>query len=310
MDGAKARLLLACAALVVGLAVSLWLGRLSPRPAQHKAAAVEASSSDTRPYRRIICMSPAATEVAFALDAADLVVGVSEHTKHPPEALAKPTCGGFINPNYELILSLEADLVVTQGRAEALTRFGRDNRLAVVSLELGDLESIFREAEKLGRIIGAEPEADLLCAEMRYRLAQVRAAVSRQRPVSVLLVTGREPGSLNDISAVGPGSFLHDLVEVAGGRNVFSDLGSSGAVVNKEAVLERAPEVVVELRGEGGDTAAREAEARRLWGSLASLPAVRNGRVHVVEATYALIPGPRVVLLAEKLASLLHPEGR
>jgi iron complex transport system substrate-binding protein len=141
---------------------------------------------------------------------------------------------------------------------------------------------------------------------MRCRLAQVQVAVDRKPGVPVVLVTSRDAGALSRISAVGPGGFLHDLIEVAGGRNVFADLPRTYAVVSKEAILERAPEVVIELHGESADLAAKGREARELWSGLWTLPAVRQGRVHVIEATYALIPGPRVVRLAERLAEILH----
>ncbi|GAH56365.1 unnamed protein product, partial [marine sediment metagenome] len=104
------------------------------------------------------------------------------------------------------------------------------------------------------------------------------------------------------------GTFLHDLLGVAGGRNVFVDLPRDYAPINKETLLQRAPDVIVELHGEGGDLARLQREVRRLWQGLPTIPAVRQGRVHVVEATYALIPGPRVVELAERLADLFHGE--
>jgi iron complex transport system substrate-binding protein len=253
-------------------------------------------------------MSPAIAEIVFALGAGPRVVAVSQNTTYPPEALERPVCGGFFNPNYEAIVALRPDLIITQGIAVDMTGFARANGVELVTLDLRDLESIFSETLKLGRALQEEARAELLCAEMRYRLAQVRAGVSGRPPVRAMLVVGREPGTLNGIFAVGPGEFLNDLIYAAGGVNVFADLATPYAVVSKETVLERAPEVIVELQGEGGDPVERLQEARRLWGGLATLPAVRNGRVYVVEATYAMIPGPRVVVLAQRLAELLHEE--
>ena len=125
----------------------------------------------------------------------------------------------------------------------------------------------------------------------------------------MILVIGRESGSLSDIYVVGGGTFLSDLIDVAGGRNVFADLHASYAVVSKEAILERAPDVVIELHGEGMDAAAALADVRDLWGALTPLPAVRTGRLYTIESTYAMIPGPRVVDLAGRLADILHGEG-
>lgn len=304
MHGTAAKALLVAAAFAAGLALSALLLRLSaPEPVRTGRGAGGAFR-----YGRIVCMSPATAEIAFALGAGERVVGVSQYTQHPPEALKKPTCGGFFNPNYELILALRPDLVLTQGRAAELERFARENGLAFVAVELTDLASIFAGIERIGALLELEDEAAALKARLRARLAAVRARVAGREPVAALLVSGREPGSLSGIHAVGPDTFLHDLIVVAGGRNVFADLGRPYGVVNKEAIIERAPQVIVELHGEGGDARELGARVRALWRGLGPLPAVRAGRVHAVEATYAMVPGPRVVQLAERLADLFHPE--
>ena len=124
----------------------------------------------------------------------------------------------------------------------------------------------------------------------------------------LLLVVGREMESLTGIFAAGPGGFLDDVIRAAGGRNVCDDLPSPYAVVNREALVAKAPEVIVELHGEGGDPAGQEQLVRKAWSAMDMLPAVRSGRVYVVTSTYALIPGPRVVDLAERLSALLPPE--
>jgi iron complex transport system substrate-binding protein len=282
-------------------AVLLWgFGRAPNRPAEPGA---EAGG-----YRRVITMSPAVSEIAFALGAADRIVGVSQHTRWPPEAAAKPPCGGFFDPNEERILELEPDLIVAQGEAAGLARFARANGVALLTLELTDLESIFREMLRLGTELGRRAEAERRCADLRGRLEEVRRRVAGRPVVPVLLVTGREPGALANIGTAGPGTFLHDLIEVAGGRNVFVDVPFAYGMINKETLIERAPEVVIELHGEGRDARGAEREARRLWQGMPTLPAVGQGRVHVIESTYALIPGPRVVQLAERLADLLHGE--
>ena len=302
-----AKTALVLGAFVAGLAVSWWLSGITPRPL--RALPGDADGRREYRYRRIICMAPSVSEIAFSMGAGDRVVGVSQHTKFPPEALSLPKCGGFFNPSHEMILGLVPDLLITQGEAVDLTVFADDNGIDLVTLALIDLESIPVEIRRLGGVLQMEAEAEVLCAEMRLGLARVRARAARRPRPGVLLVIGRETGSLSDIYAVGGGTFLSDLVEAAGGRNVLADAGSDYGIVSKEAILERAPDVVIELHGEGMDAAAAESDVRALWAGLAPLPAVRSGRVHVVESTYAMIPGPRVVLLAERFAEILHGEG-
>lgn len=285
-----------------GLLLAGRLQRISPAGPERRGPA----AASELPYKRVLCMAPAVVEIVYALGAGELVAGVAQHTKWPPEALRRPSCGGYINPNYERMLSLAPDLIITQGAAEDLRRFARDNGIELLSLELTDLESIFTQTRRVGRVLGLTADAERLCARMTERLEAVRArAAGKPRP-RVLLTTGLEAGGLSKIYAVGSGTFLSDLIEVAGGVNVVSDLARGYGVVSKEALVARAPEVIVELHGEGGDPAALQEEVSRRWAAFDVLPAVSQGRVHAIAATYALIPGPRVVELAERLAVIFH----
>ncbi len=306
--GGRSRMVLALAALLTGVAGGLLLNRIRPpRPARSAGVDPGASRPSYR-YSRVVCMSPAVSEIVFALGAGPRVVGVSQHTRYPPGAAEKPTCGGFVNPNYERMVALKPDLIISQGEAAGLRRFAAERDIAFTALALTDLESIFAAIRQAGEALEVEARAELVASRMRYQLAQVRDRVSDRAPGRVLLVTGRQPGTLSAVHTVGSRSFLHDLLRVAGGRNVFDDLDREYATVSKEALVQRAPEVIVELHGEGGDQAGLQRQVRALWAGLASLPAVRDGRIYVVESTYALIPGPRVVDLAERLAGVIHQE--
>ncbi len=299
--GDASRWLVTMAALLLGVGLALLTGRV------HKQGAVSSETTRESP-RRIVCMSPAATEIIFAIGAGGRVVGVSQHTVYPKEALELPRCGGFFNPNIERILSLRPDLIVSQGAAAELSDFSDRNGIALVALSLSDLDSILREAMRLGELLGLQEKASAFCRDMRERLNRISERVAGAEPVRVLLVTGRRPESLAGIYTVGPNTFLHDVVRAAGGRNVFYDLPVDYGVVNKESLLHRAPEVIVELHGEGGDPEALQRKVRALWAAYDTIPAVRKGRIYAIEETYALIPGPRIVALTERLAQIFHPE--
>jgi len=305
VSSARTKILLVLGTFAAALCLSFLLIRIGTPTAGQMRPAADGSPTEFS-YKRIVCMSPAISEIVFALGAGGRVVGVSQHTKYPPEALAKPTCGGFFNPSRERILSVAPDLLIVQGKAAKLTSFADSNGIQILALSFSNLESIFTETKRLGKVLQLDAEAELLCAGMRYRLAGVRVRAAHKMPLDMVMVVGREPGTLSNIHVVGPGSFLDDLIRIAGGRNVFSDLPGTYGMASKEALMDRAPEVVVELHGEGADEKRQEDRVRELWEGLAPLPAVANRRVYVVESTYAMIPGPRVVELAERLAGLLH----
>lgn len=302
-------LLIALAGLVLGSVASLGLLQIGPSGGTTtRNGSAEAENGSSAP-ERIVCMSPAVTEMVYELQQDHRVVGRSQFAAHPPEAQEKPSCGGFINPNTEKILSLEPDLIITQGLGRKLRRFSRKHDIQLVRLKLTNLESIFQAIRRIGRVLDCQARAELVTSRMRMQLARVKVRASENPRRRVLLVVGREPGSLNSINTAGGASYLDDLLRAAGGENLFGGLENRYRQVSKEAIARREPEVIVELRGKGMVTSEREERIRRDWRrGMPFLPAVRNDRIHVVKSTYALIPGPRVVKLAQTLADLIHDE--
>jgi iron complex transport system substrate-binding protein len=287
----------------IGISVLISYSRTDANVVGHVSPASERKSP-----QRIICMSPSVTELTFALGQGDRVVGVSQHTVHPPEALDRPRCGGFVNPNFERIMALQPDLVLTQGLAKEVRRFAEEQDINCLTLNITELNSIFSAIQRMGRALHCPEKAAELTRTLQGQLNEVRSRVSDRDPVPTFVVIGREPGSLGNLTTIGPGSYLADVLELAGGRNIFGDLSQRYATVNKESLAQRRPQMIVELHGDGMMGTQKKQQVRRTWGQMSALPAVQQGRVQVVDGTYALIPGPRVIKLARDLASHLHPQ--
>jgi iron complex transport system substrate-binding protein len=298
-------IIMALAALAVGLVFSALLTSISHMRTASASHLQRNRDAGTAP-KRVICMSPAVTEIVFALGQGSRVVGISQYTTYPPEALDRPQCGAFINPNLERLFALRPDLVIAQGISEKVVEFCREHGIQSLRLEITDLESLFRAIEQTGQALQCQQEAERLCADMRRKLDAVRASVADKPRLSVFIAAGREPDSLKNLMTVSKGSFLTDIVEVAGGRNAFGDLDIAYPTISKEALLERQPQVVIELCGEGMIDAAQKSRILAAWKSLPALEAVKQGQVYAIGNTYALIPGPRVTLLAADIANILH----
>ncbi|MBS3764284.1 MAG: ABC transporter substrate-binding protein, partial [Planctomycetes bacterium] len=274
-------------ALIAGVIGSASLQNISP----HHDASPEAID-------RVICMSPAVTEIVFALGQGERVVGISQYVTYPPEALDIPTCGGFFNPNFEQVMALEPDLVLSQGLSESVNEFCSDRGINFHSVELSDLESVFAAIREIGDELGTPGKAAELCDSLREQLREIaRKTRNRPRP-EVLLIIGRDPGTLRNLSTAGRGSFLHDILKIAGGKNIFADIEKNYSSVGKEAVTSRSPEVIIELHGEGMFDNKRKARIREAWSELPSVNAVKTGRIYAIGATYALLPGPRLTKIA------------
>jgi iron complex transport system substrate-binding protein len=262
--------------------------------------------------RRIISTAPSITEMLYALGLGDRVVGVTTYCKYPAEAATKPKIGTYIQPNLEAILALRPDLVVIQTNPIQLR--AKLERLGLRVLEVGhdNVQGVYDSIAQIGGAAGVPQRAKALDESLRAQLASIRDRVAKLPQRRVMIVVGRAPGRLEDIIAVGQASYLNDIVQIAGGTNVFRDAVSPYPKVGMEEILARNPEAIVDM-GEMGDTNVTDAHRRAiagLWNKLSSIDAVRKGRVFAIAPEAYTIPGPRMVEAARAFARMLHPEAR
>lgn len=262
----------------------------------------EAAPESTTEARRIVTLAPNLTEIVFTLGHGDRVVGVSDFTSWPPKAKSLPRVGGLFNPNFEAMVALEPDLaLLLPSEADVGERLRRVG-VATLVVEIESLSDVERALVVVGERLGDEAAGHQAAAEFRSALVPRPLGVAPR----VLVVVGREPGRLGKIWAAGPGTVYDEMLARLGAVNVFADAKPRYPEVGFEEILARAPEVIVELRGEVL-TAAQEAELLTDWKPFTTLPAVAASRVRVIGADYTLVPGPRLPLLYQRLAEVLAP---
>jgi len=257
--------------------------------------------------RRVISIIPATTEMLFAMGAGDRVIAIGSYDHYPPESQKLPRVGALIDPNVEQILQMRPDLVVVYGtQTELKRRLERANipYYSYVHKGLGDITETMR---LLARRVGVEAAGSALADRVEKQLADVRDRVSRSARPKTLIVFEHERGSLRNIFASGGDGFLHDMLVAAGGADVMGDIHRQSVTMSTEMVLDRSPEVIVELRYSKDDINDSDISA---WNRLASVPAVRNRRVILLSGEEFVVPGPRVGDATRRLAAALHPELR
>ena len=254
---------------------------------------------------RIICGTPGLTEIVFSLGCGDRVVGVSQFSTFPPEAEAKARIGGLIDPNREKILALKPDLYLSQGRQGTMADFCRMYDISFFPLTLETLSDLFAAIRSIGGLLNVRTEAESLCLQISKELAAVRNRIGERRPRTVFLSLGHTPGELTGIMTMGEGTFLHELLELAGGRNIFSEVGASYPQISKEVLISRQPRIIIEI---GGLPAGKIDLLRKDWQKLSILEAVAEGRIYFLTEDFLLIPGVRVGQTADRLARVIHPE--
>jgi iron complex transport system substrate-binding protein len=257
--------------------------------------------------QRIVSLVPAVTEMLFAIGAGPQVIAVSSYDQDPPEVRQLPRVGALLDPDVERILSLKPDLVVTYGSQSDLKQQLERASIAVFDYRHAGLADITATLRRLGAAAGQSARADEVAASIERALAKIRQRAGLGPRPRTLLVFGRERGALRNIYASGGRGFLHDMLEAAGGTNVFADVDRESVQVTTELVLARAPDVILEVRSADIGSAADAAREVQSWSPLASVPAVRNKRVVVLTGRGLTVPGPRVAEIVERMFQALHP---
>jgi cobalamin transport system substrate-binding protein len=264
------------------------------------ACTVPASKSDapTRP-QRIISVVPNVTEMLFAFGLGDKVIAVSDYDEFPQQVLTKPRVGALLNPNIEKIIELKPDLVITYGTQDVL----RD-RLQSVGIHMypfvhGNVEHTLQFMLDLGRAVGTEARAAQVVQDIRNTFDEVRRQAPAVRP-RVVLITYRGPGILGAFYTVGARAFQHDLIEMAGGSNLFGDVDSETLEPTLEEVISRKPDIIIETvpSREGAEVAQRKKDWERVG--------LGKGHVYVEADEFLMVPGPRFNLAARRFSEIIR----
>jgi iron complex transport system substrate-binding protein len=260
------------------------------------------------PARRVVSLVPNVTEMLFAVGAGSQVVAISSYDDFPPETKALPRVGALLDPDTERIFSLRPDLVIVYGsQTELEGRFARVG-IRVYSYRHAGVDNVLRTILDVARLTGHEAEGDRVVRDLRSQLDAIRMRVrTRPRP-RTMLVIGRDAGALRGVYTSGGIGFLHELLDIAGGDDVFGDIKRESVQPSSETMIVRAPHVIIEVHSGDPPRADVLQRERASWNALASVPAVRDNRVHLLYGSYLMAAGPRLGHAAETLARVLHPE--
>jgi iron complex transport system substrate-binding protein len=252
--------------------------------------------------RRVVALAPSIAEIVFALGRADRLVGVTAFSDFPAEAQKLPQVGSHVHLDLEKIVSLNPDLCIGVKEANSPTAVARLQALniAVYIVNPENFATVMQSISDIGGLLNCPETAAALVADMSARIDKVKARVAKatERP-GVFFQIGLSP-----IVSVGDRSFVHELIELAGGRNL-----AAGPVpfprFSKEQVLRMRPEIII-ISSMARDGKFEDAKAQwRLWDQL---PAVRNNRIHIIDSDIVNRGTVRLIAGLEALADLIHPE--
>jgi iron complex transport system substrate-binding protein len=254
---------------------------------------------------RIVSVAPGITEILFALGAGDQVVGVTTYCNYPEAAKAKPRIGGYTTPNVEAILAVRPDRVFMMKNRPDVAQKLRQTGIEVVELEAENLSGIYVSIQVIAEKIGEPARGRSLIQSIEKQLHEVAATpAGRPRP-RVLFVVGRTPGTVSDLIAVGRGSYLNELIALAGAENVFADAAVLYPQVGMEEVIRRNPDVIIDMGHNEMVTAAQQEAVRQVWKRYSFLRAVQHDALFPISADYFVTPGPRIVQAVRDIRKMI-----
>ncbi len=249
--------------------------------------------------RRIVSLAPSLTEILFLIGADSSVVGVTDYCDYPDAAKRKPKIGGMLNPNIERILALQPDLVLMSGSGNMRSDFEKltSTGTPVFVSHPRSIDGVFKSIVDIGELTGRRRTADSVVSLLRIRRENLihQAAATKKETVLMIL-------SLNPLIAIGPKTFLNELVTLANGQNIVHDSSTAYPVLSREEILRAQPGVIVATN----DIVRSIDDILSPYPEWKSLTAIRNRRVAIVDASIVSRPGPRIIDGLESIIRAIH----
>jgi iron complex transport system substrate-binding protein len=253
----------------------------------------------SRPAARVVSLAPANTEIAFAIGAGDKLVAGTSYDDYPAAAKALPKIGDFASPSVEKIVSFQPDLVLATGGIQAGLRAKLESLgIKVFVVNPSTLDGVYSDLTALGRLLGVSGKATSVVAAMKQRAAAVEQKVAGLPKPTVFVEIYSKP-----LMTAGTGTFIDNLISLAGGTNVGDTAGSGYPSFSEEVLLKDNPDVYIATTG---SMASPGQIAKR--SGYSALKAVKDGRVYVIDDDLLVRPGPRLIDGLEQLAQMIHPE--
>ncbi len=280
---------------------------LIPVSAQHKVFtdALGFITQMESPPKRIISLAPNITEILFALDLGDNIVGVTRFCDYPLEALQKERIGGLVDPNLEKIISLNPDLIIGfRGNPIRLIKRMQEFNLPVFVLEMGiTIESVFSVIETVAQITWVEKRAAKLLQPLRMRHKNIIFALKRVKNIPKVFVFLHGVG----LWTCGKNSFMDDLLNKAKGKNIAGNIQKKWLLFNQEQLIAENPDFIIIL-SKSQEAFLEEKKTISKGVFLKNLQAVEQDNLYFLDENLATRPGPRIIDALNNLARIFHPE--
>lgn len=288
--------------LFISIFIFVWLQPEKPQP--------HADAPAISPPQRIISLAPSITETLFAIEAGDKLIAVTDYCQYPAQVKNLPKVGGYLDPNLEQIVRLDADMVILLERQHALKKQLQQLGIATLSIDNSSLAGIRRSIIDIAAATGQIAQAENLIRDFDDRLETLRQKVASHPKPNVLIAIAHSSNThyLDKVYIAGQQDFYNDLLPFIGATNVYQGTRLRVPALSTEGLLRLNPEIIIDIFPDAEVYSPDIAALKQQWQRLDKINAIQNNQLHIIQADYAVIPGPRIIQLAEHLAQIFHPQ--
>jgi len=263
---------------------------------------------------RIISIAPSVTPILFEIGVGEKVVGLTDYDDSPYDFSAwfaagnMTSVGGFSTPNIETILSLQPDVIFTTDINDAMIPNMRELGLNVIVIGPKNIDEIYQTIKLIGKATGTENNADVLVNKLTNQIntviATINAAGITKKPTVYYEVWYSNAGFMT----IGSSSWMNDVIDKAGGTNLFSNVAQNYPTTNAEVIITKNPDVILLPTDMGGAPAygsVNQVKNRPGW---STINAVKNDHIYVLDSVLLNQPGIRVADQVQTIAACLYPD--
>jgi len=254
------------------------------------------------PAMRVVSLSPAITEIIFELEKGGELVGNTSFCNYPPEAEGVKKVGGFLDISLETIVKLRPDIIFHYPEHRKVIR-SLGPYANLVEVRHTSIQDLMDSIRIISKSLGVSRKGAALSSGIEERLEAIRGNEQDRRNIKILMVIGRDPHTAGNITVIGKGDFLNEVMDITGGVNAYP-----GSIpypsVSIESIIRMDPEVIIEFSFSGRNPDVQKKAGT--WKKYSHITAVRKGNVYIVNKDYWVRPGPRVVSIAESMVNIVR----
>jgi len=251
---------------------------------------------------RLISLSPSITEILYEINLGSSIVGNTKFCNYPEDAKYKKKIGGYLDMNIEMIIDLKPDVIIHYPEHSKRLKPLR-GIIKLIQVSHKNIQNIIDSIRKISITLNVKHKGELLIKRITDGLNSIRTRKKDAIRKKIMIVIGKTPGQLKNITIIGRGGFLNEIIEIAGGKNAYTG-DISYPMVSIESIIKMNPDIIIQFSFM--DSSPSKEKLIGIWKKFPLIRAVFNKNIRIIKDDYWVRPGPQITKIAESLYKILY----